>query len=135
LFQLDKDYSFLYQIISICQAKKSKFRKRSLFAAQNIFSTILEFASLQLQNAPFGLKHWLCGRSASLRMVTEKILIRTQSFLFQFLGDQFLRSLENTVVPKGSQGEKHVFSWQFLTFSLPIIVTSLLPGGRGMKKR
>jgi len=68
-------------------------------------------------------------------MVTEKILIRTQSFLFQFLGDQFLRSLENTVVPKGSQGGKHVFSWQFLTFSLPIIVTSLLPGGRGMKKR
>jgi hypothetical protein len=46
--------------------------KNSLFAAQNIFSTILKLASLQTQNLPFGLKHWLCGRSASLRMVTEK---------------------------------------------------------------
>ena len=64
--------------------------KRSLFAAQNIFSTILKFASLQTQNSPFELKNWVCGRFASLRMVNEKILIRAQSFLFQFFSDLYI---------------------------------------------
>jgi len=35
----------------------SNVRKKSLFAAQQIFSTRLRFASLQIQNSPFGLKH------------------------------------------------------------------------------
>jgi hypothetical protein len=53
--------------------------KKELFVAQNIFSTILRLASLQIKNSPFGLKHLICGRYASPRMVTEKILIRTQN--------------------------------------------------------
>ncbi len=58
---------------------KKRSLKKSLIAAQNIFSTILKFASLQTQNSPFGLKHWVCERSVSLIMVIEKILIRAQS--------------------------------------------------------
>jgi hypothetical protein len=56
-----------------------------LFATQNIFSTILKFATLQIGNSPFRLKHPICGRFASLRMATEKIFIRAQSFFFNFL--------------------------------------------------
>jgi hypothetical protein len=58
--------------------------KKSPFAAQNIFSTILKLASLQIENSPFGLKHSICGRFASLRIVPEKILIRAQSSFFSF---------------------------------------------------
>jgi len=58
--------------------------EKELFAAQNIFSTILRLAPLQIKNSPFWLKHLICRRSASPRIVTEKILIRAQSFLFQF---------------------------------------------------
>jgi len=55
-----------------------------LFAAQNLFSTILKLASLQIENSPFGLKHSICSCFASLRMVPEKILIRAQSTPFHF---------------------------------------------------
>jgi hypothetical protein len=55
-----------------------------LFAAQNIFSTILKLAPLQTGNSPFGLKHPVCGRFGSPRMVPEKIFIRAQSFLSLF---------------------------------------------------
>jgi hypothetical protein len=47
------------------------------FALRKEFWTILEFASLQTQNSPFGLKHWVCGRFASLRMVTQDSLMFT----------------------------------------------------------
>jgi hypothetical protein len=50
--------------------------RKSLFAAQNIFSTILKLTSLQIGNSPFGLKHPICGRFVSLRIVSEKIFIR-----------------------------------------------------------
>ncbi|MFB0507826.1 MAG: hypothetical protein ACETWT_13930, partial [Thermodesulfobacteriota bacterium] len=33
------------------------------------------FASLQIQNSPFRLRHWVCGRFASLRMVTKNSLM------------------------------------------------------------
>jgi len=58
--------------------------KKSLFAAQHIFSTHLRLASLQIQNSPFGLRHWICNRFASPRCVNEKIWIRAQSDIFQF---------------------------------------------------
>jgi hypothetical protein len=63
--------------------------KKSLFVAQNIFSTILKLTSLQIENSPFlptagRLRHSICHRSASLRMVPEKILIHTQGLPFQF---------------------------------------------------
>ncbi len=61
--------------------------KVALRCSKTFFWTILKFASLQIQNFSFGLKHWICDRFASLRMVTEKILIRAQSFLFQFFRD------------------------------------------------
>jgi hypothetical protein len=41
-------------------------------------------APLQTGNSPLGLRHPLCGRFASLRMVPEKIFIRTQSNFFEF---------------------------------------------------
>ena len=34
------------------------------------FLGAIEFAPLQIQNSPFGLKHWICDRFASLRMVS-----------------------------------------------------------------
>jgi hypothetical protein len=37
------------------------------------------------ENSPFGLRHSICGRSASLRMVPEKIFIRAQSPLFSVI--------------------------------------------------
>ena len=49
---------------------------KSHFALWKEFLTILEFASLQIQNSPFGLRHWICGRFASLRMVSKN------SFMF-----------------------------------------------------
>ena len=45
------------------------------FAHWKEFWTILEFASLQIQNSPCGLRHWICGRSASLRMVHQNSLM------------------------------------------------------------
>ncbi len=68
-----------------------------LFAAQNIFSTILRLASLEMQNSPFRLRHCICGRSASPRIVTEKILIRAQSNTFQFFSD--LLMIIRVVIP------------------------------------
>jgi len=43
-----------------------------LFTAQKLFSTILKFASLQIQNSPFRLKHWICDRFASLSPSVHK---------------------------------------------------------------
>jgi hypothetical protein len=39
--------------------------KKSLIATQNIFSTMLKFTSLPIQNTPSGLRRWICGRFAS----------------------------------------------------------------------
>jgi len=39
------------------------------------FLTILEFASLQTQNSPFRLRHWVRDRFTSLRMVTKNSLM------------------------------------------------------------
>jgi hypothetical protein len=44
-------------LAQFCQDTPHKSLKKSLFAAQNIFPTILKFASLQIQDSPFGLKH------------------------------------------------------------------------------
>ena len=46
------------------------------FALWKEFWTILEFASLQTQNLPSGLRHWVCDRFALLRMVSQN------SFMF-----------------------------------------------------
>jgi hypothetical protein len=50
--------------------------KKKLSAAQNIFSTILKFASLQTRNSRFRLKNWLCGRFASLRLEKNRSKLR-----------------------------------------------------------
>jgi len=52
------------------------------------FSTILKLTPLQIKNSPSGLRHLICGRFASLRIVTEKILIRAQSPLLQLLREE-----------------------------------------------
>jgi hypothetical protein len=59
--------------------------ERPFFIAQNLFSTILKLATLQIKNSPYGLRHLICRHFASLRMVTEKILIRAQTSLSSFL--------------------------------------------------
>jgi hypothetical protein len=66
--------------------------EKSLFAAQSIFSTILKVAPMLLsaygatsfQTLPFSLKQRICCHSASLSVVTEKILIRAQSSFSHF---------------------------------------------------
>jgi len=45
------------------------------FAHRKEFLTILEFALLQIQNSPCGLRHWICNRFASLRMVSQNSLM------------------------------------------------------------
>jgi hypothetical protein len=42
---------------SCCRSQTDRVLKKSLFAAQHIFSTRLRLASLQIQNSPFGLGH------------------------------------------------------------------------------
>jgi len=91
---------------------KQRALKKSLSAAQNIFSTILKFASLQMsacgansfQNSPFELKHWICGRFSSPRMITEKILIRAQSFLFELFSNLNFSVISNTYYIPGVDG-------------------------------
>jgi hypothetical protein len=59
-------------------------------------------ALLRSQNSPFELKHWICGRFASLRTDTEKIFIRAQNFFFAFFRDflsgEFPQFQRNTVL-------------------------------------
>ncbi len=59
----------------------------ALFAAQKLFSTILKLGSTANPklSACGGSNSWICGRYASLRIVSEKILTRAQSFLSHFL--------------------------------------------------
>ena len=45
------------------------------FAHWKEFWTILEFASLQTQNSPCGLRHWFYSRFASPRMVSQNSLM------------------------------------------------------------
>jgi hypothetical protein len=87
-----------------CQTTRTRSLKKSLFAAQNIFSMILRVASLQIQNSPFRLKHWICGRFASLRMVTEKILIRVQSSFFIF--SEISGLSQESIVKEGNREEE-----------------------------
>ena len=35
----------------------------------------VRFPPLQFQNSPFGLRHWICGRFGSLRIVTKNSLM------------------------------------------------------------
>jgi len=46
--------------------------KKSPFAAQEIFSTILRLASLQIQSSPCRLRHWICGVSLRQEWLTKK---------------------------------------------------------------
>ncbi len=83
--------------------------KGALFAAQKLFSTILKLGSTANPklSACGGSDSWICGRYASLRIVSEKILTRAQSFLSHFLvkysGNHFdtsgLKGFEQQPVP------------------------------------
>ncbi len=93
--------------------------KGALFAAQNLFSTILKLGSTTNPklSACGGSNSWICGRYALLRIVSEKILTRAQSFLSHFLvkysGNDFdtsgLKEFEQKPVPTGpANGGKRV---------------------------
>jgi hypothetical protein len=62
---------------AILQISEKVALRRSEF-----FLTILKFASLQIQNSPSDLRHWVCDRFASLRMITEKIFALRSELLF-----------------------------------------------------
>ncbi len=56
---------------------------------RNLFSTILKLGSTANPklSACGGSNSWICGRYASLRIVSEKILTRAQSFPSHFLAN------------------------------------------------
>jgi len=62
--------------------------KKSLFAAQHIFSTHLSLASLQIQNSPFGSN--IEFAAVSLR---QDVLPKKSEFAFKATFFQFFRSL------------------------------------------
>jgi hypothetical protein len=68
-------------------SKSDESGKGALFAAQNLFSTILRLGSTANPklSACGGSNSWICVRYASLRIVSEKILTHAQSFLSRFL--------------------------------------------------
>jgi hypothetical protein len=59
--------------------------KKLPFAAQHIFSTILRLASLQIQNSPFRLKHWICRHFAlpAGRQVRQELFPKKSEFALQ----------------------------------------------------
>ncbi len=57
--------------------------KAALRCSESFFDNSKARLHCKSKTRPSGSNSWICGRSASLRIITEKILIRAQSSFFR----------------------------------------------------